>query len=431
MANKKFVRIICIVLAALMVLGVFTMVISSTMVYAVTQSEIDALEAQRDAIRSQQESVQEQIDALESEMASVMERKEALDKQNELNFQEIQLIDEQIRLYDEMIQEKAEELDEAVRLEEEQFELYRTRIRTMEEQGNWSYISFLFKATSLSDLLARLNDVIDIIEHDKNLEDEYIAAREHVEEVKAEYEEVQVQQEAKKEELLEEKKKLEQQIEEATQLIRDLESDLDAYKEVYEQNEAMESEVQALIDEKLAELKKQEEEAERKRQEWLAQQQQQGNSGNSNSSSGNGGYVSSGYTWPCPSCTYITSLFGPRVHPILGTYKNHSGVDIGASYGATVIAAASGTVAIAEYSSSYGNYVVIYHADGTATLYGHMSSLAVSAGQTVSQGQTIGYVGSTGLSNGPHLHFEVRVNGACVDPMAYFSGMSFTYAYDA
>lgn len=428
MANKKFVRILCIALAVLMLLGVFTAVLGGTRAYAVTQAEIDALEIQRDAIRSQQESVQEQIDALETEMSSVMERKAALDKQNDLNFQEIQLIDEQIELYDQMIREKGEELDEAIRLEGEQLDLYRTRIRTMEEKGNSTYLSFIFKASSLSDLLARLNDIIDIIEHDKNLEDEYIASREHVEEVKAEYEEIQAQQEAKKEELLEEKAKLEKQIEEASQLIVELESDLDAYKEVYEQNLALESEVQAQIDEKLAELQRQEAEAERQRQEWLAQQQQQGGStGGTQSAPAS----SDSFIWPCPSCTYITSKFGLRVHPVLGTTRNHSGLDIGAVSGATVLAAQSGTVAVAEYSYSYGNYVVIYHASGTATLYAHMSSLAVSVGDTVSQGDTVGYVGATGLVTGPHLHFEVRVNGSCVDPLAYFSGMSLSYAPDA
>ena len=119
------------------------------------------------------------------------------------------------------------------------------------------------------------------------------------------------------------------------------------------------------------------------------------------------------------------------MHPIFGTTKFHSGLDIAANSGAVVSAAAGGTVSIAEYSSSYGNYVVIYHSNGTTTLYAHMSSIAVSAGDTVSQGQTVGYVGSTGNSTGPHLHFEVRVNGSCVDPLGYFGGMSLSYANDA
>ena len=86
-----------------------------------------------------------------------------------------------------------------------------------------------------------------------------------------------------------------------------------------------------------------------------------------------------------------------------------------------MVAADGGTVSVATYSSSYGNYVMIYHADGSSTLYAHMSSLAVSAGQTVNQGDVIGYVGDTGWADGPHLHFEVRINGGTVDPLGYFS----------
>ena len=142
------------------------------------------------------------------------------------------------------------------------------------------------------------------------------------------------------------------------------------------------------------------------------------------------GAAAGSYSWPCASSTYITSKFGYRIHPIFQTQKYHSGVDIAANSGEPITAAAGGTITIAEYSSSYGNYVVIYHSDGTTTLYAHMSSMAVSAGQTVSKGDVIGYVGSTGNSTGPHLHFEVRVNGSCVDPLQYFS-LSFSYASDA
>ena len=105
---------------------------------------------------------------------------------------------------------------------------------------------------------------------------------------------------------------------------------------------------------------------------------------------------------------------------LYGYTRLHAGVDIGAQYGAEVVAADGGSVSVATYSSSYGNYVMLYHSDGSSTVYAHMSSLAVSAGQTVKQGDVIGYVGSTGNSTGPHLHFEVRVNGGTVDPMQYF-----------
>lgn len=428
--SKKATRLICILLAVLMVFGVAAYALSAG-AFAVTQSEIDALQKQRDAIRDQQKDVQEQIDALNDEMAGVIERKTALDQQNELNRQDVELINEQIELYDQMIEDKEAELEQAIQNEKDQFEHYCARVRTMEERSTLSYVSILLKATSLSDFLSRLNDVMDIVRNDQNVKAEYIAAREQVEEVKAEYETVQEEQKEKRTELLEEKERLEEQIDAACKIIAQLEDDIEEYKAMYEENEALEAEVQAKIDEKVAALQKQKEEEERARQAYLEQlkKQQQAPSG---SGSSGGGTTSAGFIWPVSSCTYITSKFGYRVHPIFGTTKYHSGVDIAAGYGATITAAAGGTVTVSEYSSSYGNYCVIYHSNGLTTLYAHMNALpSVSVGDTVSQGQVIGYVGSTGWSTGPHCHFEVRSNGSCVDPLSYFSGVSFTYSSDA
>lgn len=422
--NKKFVSTVCVVLALLVLFGTLASVLLSIGASAVSQSEIDALEAQREEIRDKQVDVKEQLESLKSDMASALDQKAALDAENELNRRDIELIDEQIALYDDMIAEKEIEVKEAIAREEAQYERYCERLRAMEENGDWSYVSFIFNATSFSNLLSRIYDVLDIITSDQNLEAEYIAAREQVQQVKAEYEEVQVQQEAKKVELLKEKAALEDKIREAYEMIKALEDDIDVYTEFYAENEKREAEVQAKIDEKVEQLKK--EEAARAAAEAAAQAAQNQNNAASNQTN----YASGTYSWPCSSSTYITSKFGYRVHPIFGTTKFHSGVDVAANSGATISAAAGGTVSIAEYSSSYGNYVVIYHSNGTTTLYAHMSSMAVSAGETVSQGQTIGYVGSTGNSTGPHLHFEVRVNGSCVDPLGYF-GLAFSYASDA
>jgi murein DD-endopeptidase MepM/ murein hydrolase activator NlpD len=126
---------------------------------------------------------------------------------------------------------------------------------------------------------------------------------------------------------------------------------------------------------------------------------------------------SSGFLWPADGVK--TSDFGWRTHPIFGTGRLHAGIDIGAAYGSPISAAASGTVVSAGTMSGYGNVVVLDHGGGIATLYAHQSSVAVGTGQAVQRGQTIGYVGSTGYSTGPHLHFEVRVNGTPVDPMGY------------
>jgi murein DD-endopeptidase MepM/ murein hydrolase activator NlpD len=431
--SKKFVRGICIVLCVLLIVGLIAYVLPTA--FAVTQREIDQLEEERAQIRAAQTDLKEQIDALQGEISSVITRKAALDEQNELNRQDIELINEQIALYDEMISEKAVELDDARSAERAQYARYCERVRTMEEKNSWSYITMLLNASSLTDFLSRLNDVIDIVRNDQDVKAEYVAAREHVETVKAEYEEIQEGQQGKREELLTQKAALEKQIEDACAVIADLEEDIEKFEAAYTQNELLEGEVQQKIDEKVAELQKQKEAEARARAAYEAAQRAAAAAtaaanrpSGTTAATGTSGY----FTWPVPSCTYITSRFGYRVHPIFQTTKYHSGVDIAAGYGSAIQAAAGGTVSIAEKSDSYGYYCVIYHSNGTTTLYAHMNAMPlVTVGQTVTQGQLIGYVGSTGWSTGPHCHFEIRVNGSCVDPLSYYAGMSFSFSSDA
>jgi murein DD-endopeptidase MepM/ murein hydrolase activator NlpD len=123
--------------------------------------------------------------------------------------------------------------------------------------------------------------------------------------------------------------------------------------------------------------------------------------------------------WPTPGYGYVTQLFGYFPHPIFGSVMFHSGIDIGAPWGVNIVAATAGTVLYAGYEGGYGNTVIIDHGGGISTLYGHASSLNCYTGQVVARGQTVAYVGSTGLSTGPHLHFEVRVNGSPVNPQDY------------
>jgi murein DD-endopeptidase MepM/ murein hydrolase activator NlpD len=123
--------------------------------------------------------------------------------------------------------------------------------------------------------------------------------------------------------------------------------------------------------------------------------------------------------WPCPASTRITSKFGYRIHPVTKTKKLHTGLDIGVPTGSSIVAANSGTVIKAAWNNSYGYMVMVDHGGGIVTLYAHNSRLLVSAGQKVERGQQIALSGNTGVSTGPHLHFEVRVNGEYKDPQAY------------
>lgn len=381
--------------------------------FAVTQDEIDALKSQRDEITAQRQEKQAVVDQLESEHATVLDRKLAMDERNMYTIEQIQLNAQEIALYDEMIADKLKELEQARELERQQLERYRERVRAMEENGNYGFLAMVLNTTDLGELLTVMDDIGEIMESDRELEDEYIAARENTEQVKAEYEAVKDELEAKQAELRAEQEELEKDIEEATNLILSLEEDIADRQAEYDAILAAEDEANARISELVAELERQ------RAAEEAAKNP--GGGGGGGSAVGNGSFI-----WPCPSCTYITSRFGLRIHPITGNERDHNGLDIGAGYGAAIVAADGGSVTLAGVNGGYGNCVMINHGNGYVTLYGHMSSIAVSNGQSVSQGDTIGYVGSTGLSTGPHLHFEIHSGGGLIDPEQFFSGLTFS-----
>lgn len=412
--SKKFVSILCIILAALFVISLVVMVLPGS-AHAVSQSQIDVLQEQKQALAAKKKAASDQISQLKSQQAGYLEQKEALDNKCELMRQDIDLLEKQIKLYDDMIAQKGAELEKAETDRDEQLERYRTRVRAMEENGRYNYLETLLTATSLSDLLTKMDDVGEIMSSDKELEDSYKAAVAECQELKTEYEKTQADMKENQTELKSEKVELEAQITEATDMIASLQGNIDTFTAAYDENAAAEKSVISQMNQLSAQLAAEAAAAKKKAQ-------QTGTPSTAVTGSGS-------FQWPVSSCTYITSKYGYRIHPIFHTKKFHSGLDIAASAGSTIAAADAGTVAVATYSSSYGNYVMINHANGYTTLYAHMSSLAVSAGQTVSKGQTIGYVGSTGWSTGPHCHFEIRYNGATVDPAQYFSGL--TYSADA
>lgn len=414
MKNKKIKRALVTLMSLVMV---FTMLPTSA--FAVTQSEIDQLKKERDSITANRREKQEVVDSLESEHASIMERKLAMDERNMYTIEQMELNAEEIALYDEMIATKSDELDAALKLENEQLERYRERVRAMEENGNYGFLALVLNATSLGELLTVVDDIGEIMESDRQLEEEYIAARENTEAVKQEYEEYKAEIEEKQAALREEQVQLEKDIEEATNVMRELEGDIENRQEEIDAIAAAEDAANAEIDRLVAELQRQREEEERRKQEEAAA----AGGGNSGGGGGGGGTPinpTGSFIWPTTS-TVITSPYGQRVHPVTGQVgKMHTGVDIGAGAGEPIYAADSGNIILAGVNGGYGNCVMIDHGNGYVTLYGHMSSIAVSKGQSVSQGDIVGYVGSTGISTGPHLHFEVRQNGGTVNPMSFF-----------
>ena len=397
--------------------------------YAVSQAEIDDLQKKLDALEQQAQEQQDVINDLTSQKARFITRKLALDNKIEINRQMIELIGEQIEIYDEIIAEKQAELDKALEKETAQTELLRSRIRAMEENSTYSYASFIFDSSSVTELLSRIGDVNDIMHYDKTLEEEYMAAREDVESIKKSYEEARHEQELLQKELDTKQAELDAQVEAAYTMIADIETLSDdaqaEYDAIAEEEAKAEETLQEAIRKRAAEQAKY-------NQNNNSNNGGGGNSGGSGGNSGGGGSSGGGSAtslsnlqWPVPSCTLITSRFGYRVAPTTGASTYHGGLDIGAGMGASIVAAGAGDVIYAGANGGYGNCVMIDHGNGVVTVYAHMSSIGVSYGQYVTAGQYVGAVGSTGVSTGPHCHFEIRINGAQTDPAAYFSGLSY------
>lgn len=411
MSNRKK-KLLCALLALALMLPMFA-VNTDAAGYAVSEDELDELKAERDALVKQRQEQQAVVNDLRAQQASVLAVKQALDERNMYTQWQIDLTQQEIDLYEDMIADKSIEVDDAKALENEQLDRYRARVRAMEENGNTSLLAYLFSASTLGEFLTAVDDVGEIMESDRELEDAYIEARENTEAVVAEYEEYKAGIVEKQDELRAEQDELQAELDEATQLIIDITANIEENAAVLAEFEQAEKEAETNVANMVIALEKQRA---------------------AEAAASGGGYVGGGgtvvgtgqFSWPVPSCTYLTSRFGLRVHPITGVTKSHTGVDIGAQSGATIVAADGGTVVLAGVNSGYGNCVMIDHGNGYKTLYGHMSSIAVSNGQTVSKGETVGYVGSTGLSTGPHCHYEVWKDGSRIDPEQFYSGLTFS-----
>lgn len=396
MTKKWFIRFIAILMAAILALSVLYIGVNSFTASAVTQSQIDNLKKQQKEYEKKKAEIQSQINSLEYQQSSALAKKAVLDTQIKLTQDQVDNITEQIETYTHLIADKQSEVIQAQATEDAQWALYKVRMRTMEENGTISYISVIFNANSFSDLLARIDIVGEIMQYDESLYQKFKAAKQATIQAKESLEEAKAGQEADKAELQVRQTELQTQLSAANALLQEIESNIEAAKELYQQEKEAAENIQNEINKKVEELKKKE---------------------SSTNVQGTGSLI-----WPTPSSMLVTSPFGRRQHPVYGDYRMHYGIDIGAKYGADVLAADTGAVIISEYSSSYGNYIVISHGSGVTTLYAHLSSRLVKEGEKVNKGDVIGKVGSTGASTGPHLHFEVSINGSRVNPLNYYSG---------
>lgn len=425
--QKTVFSVICVVLAFVMVLS---LVITALPAHAVDETDLERLAEKRTQLEEQLAEQEQVIQDLSDNQTLIVYRKAALDKQISLNRETIALIEEQIAVYQELIDRKEEELAAATAAETEQTALLRERIRSMEENGGYSYLAFIFDADSVPEILARAADVNDIMHYDRELEKSLQKSREDVETIKREYEIAKAEQDAINEELAARREQLNAQVGAACELIanldelsHDAQAEYDAIAQAEE--EAMRDLMKAM-------------------QEYAAQQAAQkmwyggasggaaasgastsGGGANANNTSSSLAFNGS-FIWPVDS-TYVTSRYGERSAPTAGASTNHKAIDIGASSGAPIYAAADGQVANATYNDGLGYYVSIEHDGETATRYSHMTNFIVQPGEYVKQGQIIGYVGESGIATGSHLDYAVIKNGQQVDPMQYYDESAVTY----
>lgn len=401
--RRWLIRLCSAALVALMVLPVLpdAVVLPAS---AVTQAEINQMKEDAAALKKQRAELQKQLKAIQADKSKALDQKALLEQQINATQAEINNIAAQITQYDQLIAQKETELAATEEKERAQYELFCKRVRAMEEAGTVSYWSILFDSADFADLLDRATFVSEIMEADNKIMDDLAALRKSIEAQKAELETSRADQQTQRDALVALKKELDAKEADAAALVQKIQSQESEYQSSRDALKREEEEVEAQIIKKQKEI-----------QAKIAAGQISFDPG-------------TGWQWPVPGRYKITSTFGPRIHPITGLPGNHTGTDVAAPKGTAILAARGGVVTISTYNNSYGNYVVVQHDNGIATLYAHMSSRAVSEGQIVTQGQTLGYVGSTGSSTGNHLHLEFRVNGKRQDALNYYPNLSFTYS---
>ena len=392
---KPMKRILCGLLALTLTLSLL-LVGTVTVAYAAKTAEQEAAEqekaAQMAALEQKKKEQADKLKELEKQIADAKKKKEDVMATKNLLDQRNQLLLEQIDDTQGQIQHAADEITRYEELEDLQYELFCEQVRSEEERGSLSYLSVLFKATSMADLLNRMEFVNEVAEYNKSL----IAA---IQETRANIAAEKAAMEEHERQLGEQQDELETKLNETTALMEEYAADQKALEQIYAAEEKAAKEIAAEIDRLIAE---------------------------SDVVPSNEGFI-----WPVNTSKKISSPIGSRVAPGGFGSTNHKGVDIcNVGFTSSVFATKSGKVILASSprqgsyygGSGYGNYVVVDHGGGVTTLYAHLSTVSVSKGQTVSQGTVLGITGSTGASTGPRLHYEVRINGVYQDPLNYLAG---------
>lgn len=380
--NNKVKRILAMACAILVVFAFVVSIISTSVNAAPTQSQLDAA-------KKNTENAKKNVNSAEEKRKQAVSQYNAMDKEISDTENEISIIEKQIEQSQIDLAAKEEELVKAQEDYDKQRDIFLKRARIMYENSDISYLEIIFGAQDFSDLIAKIEIVSQLMTYDQDILNKLDESKKKIESAKKEIEDILQRQIENAENLTVRKTTLEEKLVEKQKLLDSLAQDVEKYKAIFE---AAEAEEQRLIRENMNAM-----------------------SYGANPVKYTGGVMA----WPVPSSHRITSAYGYRIHPVYKTKKFHSGIDIGASYGVNIVAAADGTVTLSADNGGYGKCLIINHGSGISTLYGHNSVLLVSKGERVAKGQIIAKAGSTGVSTGPHLHFEVRVNGSTTDPTQY------------
>ena len=393
---------------------VLSLGITSVVASPLFAESISDLQDEQATIKNSIEEKQGELDSNSSQKSETVAKIKEISDSINPNHQKIASFTSQISDQEAAIAETNAQITETEAKLAKAQESLNDRLVTIYKDGNVNYLEVLFQSEDFSDFLTRFEYLSYITKRDKNLVEEVKSVKAQLETQKATLEQQLASLNALKSEEEGVKALLEEQQSQQESVYAELEKDEAAIKETIAAMQATSDE----IGKKIADLQAQEE---AKRAAAAAAANQSNGAVTAAAADASSYEVTSAGSgvWPAPASHTITSNYGGRSYPLDGSYNYHLGTDIGASYGTPVVSYQAGTVLIASYHWSYGNYVVVDHGNGLSTLYAHMSALTVSAGQSVSAGQQVGLVGSTGSSTGPHLHFEVRINGSNVDPAPY------------
>lgn len=367
------------------------------------EDELGSLKSENADIQAEIDAVRQQYTAASNQIQDLVNRKNAVDQEIALLHSQILNINQQVIAYGQLIADAQDDMDEESQRLDELNEKHKARIRAMEEGGTVSYWEVLFQASSFTDFLDRMAMIEEIAQSDQRRLEEIQQAADDLSSTQAKMQQelrslAEAQQTlADSESLLAEKRT------ESDGLLRSLAAQKEEFELLLDDSEAKQDALMKEIAQKEKEL------ANAQYEEKLAKLALQGQNPPSNA------------TWITPVSGYtITSAFGMRIHPVYKYALMHNGIDMACPQGTPIYATRAGTVTTASYQAGRaGYYVSINHGDGFSSIYMHMTNYVVSSGQSVAAGQLIGYVGSTGVSTGPHLHFGVSYAGTYVNPMAY------------